>query len=123
MPQQVEYEQQITAVLQQHTLTSVITRPQQTQNVARAEVAPPCGRQRAAQTGQNYREWEIGYKPGFSNRLLVSLEHLHVVHVGLPVLHVAAVVGRQHPHVVVRPGHGPDRTIVGLQGEDGEGGR
>lgn len=55
-----------------------------------------------------------GYKPGFSNGLLVSLEHLHVVHVGLPVLHVAAMVRRQHPHVVVRPGHGPNRTVVGL---------
>lgn len=57
-----------------------------------------------------------GCKPGFSNGLLVSLEHLDVVHVGLPVLHVAAVVRRQHPHVVVRPGHGSDRTVVGLRG-------
>lgn len=45
----------------------------------------------------------------------MSLEHLDVVHVGLPVLHVAAVVRRQHPHVVMRPGHGPDGTVVGLQ--------
>lgn len=45
----------------------------------------------------------------------MSLEHLDVVHVGLPVLHVAAVIRCQHPHVVVRPGHGPDWTVMGLQ--------
>lgn len=44
----------------------------------------------------------------------MSLEHLDVVHVGLPVLDVAAVVRRQHPHVIVRPGHSPHRTVVGL---------
>ena len=57
----------------------------------------------------------MGYKPGFSNGLLVCLEHLDVVHVGLPVLDVAAVVGRQHPHVVVGPGHGTHWAVVGLR--------
>lgn len=56
------------------------------------------------------------FEPGFSNGLLVSLEHLHVVHVGLPVLYVASVVCRQHPHVVMRPGHGSNRTVMSLQG-------
>lgn len=56
------------------------------------------------------------YRPGLSNRLLVSLEHLDVVHVGLPVLDVAAVVSRQHPHVIVRPGHGPHGAVMGLRG-------
>lgn len=50
----------------------------------------------------------------------MSLEHLDVVHVGLPVLDVAAVVRRQHPHVVVRPGHGSHWAVVGLQGEESD---
>lgn len=109
-------------MLQQHTLTSVIIQPHQTQYEARPEAAPPCGY--AAQAGVNYRKWEIGYKPGFSNGLLVSLEHLDVVHVGLPVLHVAPMVCRQHPHVVMRPRHGPDRTVMSLQeGQGRQGGR
>ena len=58
----------------------------------------------------------MGYKPGFSNGFLVRLEHLDVVHVGLPVLDVAAVVSSQHPHVVVGPGHGAHRAVVGLRG-------
>lgn len=48
----------------------------------------------------------------------MSLEHLHVVHVGLPVLHVTAVIRRQHPHVVMRPRHRTHRTVVSLQGTD-----
>lgn len=52
--------------------------------------------------------------PDSTDRLLVSLEHLDVVHVGLPILDEAAVVARHHPVVVVRPNHGPDGNVVGL---------
>ena len=45
----------------------------------------------------------------------MRLEHLDVVHVALPVLDVAAVVARHHPHVVVTPLHGPHRAVVGLE--------
>ena len=35
------------------------------------------------------------------------LEHLHIVHVALPVLDVASVVPGHHPNVVVGPLHRP----------------
>ena len=44
-----------------------------------------------------------------------DLEHFDVVHVGLPVLDVAAVVAGDHPLVVVRPDHGAHRRVVRLQ--------
>lgn len=43
------------------------------------------------------------------------LEHFDVVHVGLPVLDVAAVVAGDHPLVVAGPHHGAYRRVVGLQ--------
>ena len=43
------------------------------------------------------------------------LKHFDVVHVGLPVLDVAAVVAGDHPLVVVRPHHRPHRRVVRLQ--------
>lgn len=46
----------------------------------------------------------------------MRLEHLHVVHVRLPVLDVARVIARHHPAVVVGPHHRSDGTIVGLKG-------
>ena len=53
--------------------------------------------------------------PGPSDGLvLVRLVHLDVVHVGLPVLDVAQVVARQQPKVIVAPGHGTDRIVMGL---------
>lgn len=52
--------------------------------------------------------------PDSTDRLLVGLEHLDVVHVGLPVLDEAAVVARHHPVVVVRPNHGPHGHVVSL---------
>lgn len=56
------------------------------------------------------------YIPYSPNRLLVRLVHLHVVHVGLPVLNIAAMVAGHHPAVVVRPHHRPHRNVVGLLG-------
>lgn len=64
-----------------------------------------------------YRKWYIVYKPGLSNRLLMCLEHLDVVHVGLPVFHISSVVCCQHPHIIVWPSHGPYRAVVSLQSQ------
>lgn len=90
---------------------------QHTYTAQQADDKQQDNKEQKAEPSWGLRAWttENGrFKPGFSNGLLVSLEHLHVVHVGLPVLHVAAVVRSQHPHVVMRPGHCPDRTVVGL---------
>lgn len=45
----------------------------------------------------------------------MSLEHLDVVHVGLPVFDVTGMVTRHHPGVVVRPYHAPYGTVMGLK--------
>ena len=47
----------------------------------------------------------------------MSLVHLHVIHVALPVLQEARVVGRQHPLIVMRPHHGANTRVVGLKME------
>jgi len=44
----------------------------------------------------------------------VCLVHLDVVHVCLPVFDKAAVVGGQHPQVVVAPDHRPNGRVVRL---------
>ena len=44
----------------------------------------------------------------------MRLVHLHVVHVGLPVLHIAQVIRCQQPLVVVAPRHGPYRVVMSL---------
>lgn len=41
-----------------------------------------------------------------SDWVLVCLEHLHVVHVTLPVLYKAIMISRHHPCVIVTPHHG-----------------
>jgi len=53
--------------------------------------------------------------PYTADRLLMALEHLNVVHIGLPVLDVARVIRRHHPLLVVGPHHRPNRRIVRLQ--------
>lgn len=45
----------------------------------------------------------------------MGLEHFNIVHVRLPVLHVAGVVTRHHPTVVVAPHHRPNGAIVRLK--------
>lgn len=44
----------------------------------------------------------------------VSLIHLHVVHVRLPVLDVAGVIRGEEPLVIMRPLHAADLSIMGL---------
>jgi hypothetical protein len=44
----------------------------------------------------------------------MSLKHLHVVHVRLPVLDEAGIVTGHHPTVVVGPHHRPNRAVVSL---------
>ncbi len=39
------------------------------------------------------------------NGIKVTLEHFHIVHVGLPVLQVAFVAARQHSLLVATPHH------------------
>lgn len=39
--------------------------------------------------------------PDAPDGFLVSLEHFHVVHVGLPIFNVAAVITGDHPNIVV----------------------
>lgn len=50
-----------------------------------------------------------------SNGLLVRLEHFHVVHVALPVLHVARVIASHHPGIVSTPDHRANSGVVCLQ--------
>jgi len=57
----------------------------------------------------------IIYLPDSSNRLLVCLKLLHIVHVGLPVLDEAIVVACDHPVVVVRPHHRSHRHCMSLK--------
>jgi len=45
----------------------------------------------------------------------MALEHLHVVHVGLPVLDVALVVAGHHPLLVAAPYHRSDGAVVRLE--------
>ena len=45
----------------------------------------------------------------------MRLVHLDVVHVALPVFDEAAVVGGQHPQVVVAPDHRPYSRVVSLK--------
>lgn len=52
--------------------------------------------------------------PESSNRFFVRLKHLDVVHVALPIFHVARVVPRYHPALIVRPHHCPYRAVVCL---------
>ena len=40
---------------------------------------------------------------------------MHIVHIGLPVLHKASVVCRHHPCAIVTPFHTAYRTVVALQ--------
>ena len=44
-------------------------------------------------------------KPKATYGIKVTLEHFHIVHVGLPVLQVALVVARRHPLLVATPDH------------------
>lgn len=57
--------------------------------------------------------------PESSNRFFVCLKHLDIVHVALPIFHVARVVPRYHPALVVRPYHCPYRAVVCLNRESG----
>ncbi len=43
--------------------------------------------------------------PQTPNGINVTLEHFHIVHVGLPVLQVALVVARQHQLLVATTDH------------------
>ena len=47
----------------------------------------------------------------------MPLVHLHVVHVGLPVLDETCVVTRHHPLVIVTPNHGTDGRFMSLSRE------
>lgn len=60
------------------------------------------------------QQHKMGSLPDASNSFLVSQEHFDVIHVGLPILHIARMVRRHHPYVVVRPNHCPNRTVMGL---------
>lgn len=55
--------------------------------------------------------------PESSNRFFVCLKHLDVVHVALPIFHVACMVPRYHPALIVRPYHCPNRAVVCLNRE------
>lgn len=52
--------------------------------------------------------------PESSNRFFVCLKHLDVVHIALPIFHIAGVVPRYHPALVVRPYHCPYGAVVCL---------
>lgn len=52
--------------------------------------------------------------PESSNRFFVRLKHLDVVHVALPIFHVARVVPRYHPALIVRPHHCPYWAVMRL---------
>lgn len=43
--------------------------------------------------------------PDAAYGFLVCLEHFDVVHVGLPIFNVAAVIASHHPNVIVGPDH------------------
>lgn len=53
-----------------------------------------------------------------SDRLVVTLENLEVVHVLLEVLDDAGVVGGEEPLARVRPREGADGRVMGLRGGD-----
>lgn len=52
--------------------------------------------------------------PDAPNGFFVSLKHLDVVHIRLPILDVATMVTCHHPDIVVRPHHATDWAIVSL---------
>jgi len=52
--------------------------------------------------------------PESSNRFFVRLKHLDIVHVALPIFHIARVVSCYHPAFIVWPYHCPDRAVVCL---------
>ena len=43
--------------------------------------------------------------PQTPNGIKMTLEHIHIVHVGLPVLQVVLVIARQHQLLVATPDH------------------
>ena len=53
--------------------------------------------------------------PESSDGFQVSLKHLDVIHIGLPVLDVSSIVARYHPLRVTAPNHRSDRTVMGLE--------
>lgn len=55
--------------------------------------------------------------PESSNRFFVSLKHLDVVHIALPILHIACVVPRYHPAFIMRPYHCPYWAVMCLNRE------
>jgi len=52
--------------------------------------------------------------PESSNRFFVRLKHLDIVHVALPIFHVARVVACYHPAFIMWPYHCPDRAVMCL---------
>lgn len=52
--------------------------------------------------------------PESSNRFFVRLKHLDVVHVALPILHIACMISCNHPALIVWPYHCSHRTIMCL---------
>lgn len=52
--------------------------------------------------------------PESSNRFFVRLKHLDIVHVALPIFHVARVIPCYHPAFIMWPYHCPDRAVVCL---------
>ena len=53
--------------------------------------------------------------PYSTDRILVRLEHFHIVHIRLPVFDKACVISCDHPGIVVAPLHRPDCGVVGLK--------
>lgn len=52
--------------------------------------------------------------PESSNRFFVRLKHLDIVHVALPIFHVARVIPCYHPAFIVWPYHCPDWAVMCL---------
>jgi hypothetical protein len=52
--------------------------------------------------------------PDTPNGFFVSLKHLNVVHIWLPIFDVPAMVSSHHPDIIVRPYHATDRAVVSL---------
>lgn len=63
---------------------------------------------------QRMKQWHH-CTPDATDSLLVSLVHLDIVHVALPVFDVASMVCSHHPEVIVAPTHCSHRRIMRLQ--------
>jgi hypothetical protein len=52
--------------------------------------------------------------PETSDCLLMCLEHLHIIHVTLPVFHVARMISCNHPHIIMGPYHSSHWAVMCL---------